>query len=63
MRIGTVKSKEDCYAICMSSMKNGVLANGATVDVKTGTNCYCEFGMTKRNVNKKWKSAFIMRGV
>ncbi len=61
VRVGIVKSKEDCYAICRTRTKNGVLANGATVDTKTGTNCYCEFGMKKRNTVKKWSSAFIIR--
>ena len=63
MKIGGVESKEDCYAMCSTYVKNGKLANGATVDVKTNKICYCEFGMKKRNVNKKWKSVFIIRGM
>ncbi len=61
MQVGVVKSKEDCYAICSIKKLDGKLADGATIDVKTNTNCYCEFGMTKRNTNKKWTSAFIIR--
>ena len=61
VRVGIVASKADCFAICTMKVKNGILANGATVDTKTGTNCYCEFGMTKRNKVRKWSSTFIIR--
>ncbi len=60
VRVGKVSSKQDCYAVCSKYKKNGVLANGATTDVKTNTICYCEFGMKKRNTNKKWTSTFII---
>ncbi len=63
VRIGLVASKQDCYVICSKTMKNGQLANGATIDVATNKNCYCEFGMNKRNTNKKWTSTFIVRGL
>eukprot|EP00493_Phyllostaurus_siculus_P019218 UN19523 len=53
VKIGTFKSKVHCYAMCRSRTKNGVLANGATVDSATGKICYCEFGMKSRNSVKK----------
>ncbi len=62
VKIGNVKSKEDCYALCSTKKKGGKLANGATVDVKTQTICYCEFGMKKRNTVKKWMNTVIKRG-
>ncbi len=63
MRIYGTASKEDCFARCSLLKKSGVYANGATVDRKTGKLCYCEFGMSKRNTNKKWTSTFIIRGM
>ena len=63
MKIGTFKSKVHCYAMCRSRTKNGVLANGATVDSATGKTCYCEFGMKSRNSVKKWTTTFITRGL
>ncbi len=63
LSIGKFASKEDCYFACSMRKKNGKYANGATVDYKTGTNCYCEFGMTKRNKVLKWTSSFIIRGM
>ncbi len=63
MRVYGTHSKEDCYAMCVNKKKNGVYANGATTDAKTGKICYCEFGMSKRNSVKKWKSTFIIRGM
>ncbi len=62
MRVYGATSKEDCYAMCSTMKKNGKLANGATVDQKTGKICYCEFGMKKRNTVTKWTSTFIIRG-
>ena len=52
-------SKEDCYAFCSISSKDGKNANGVTVDAATERKCYCEFGMTSRNSLTIWKSAFI----
>ncbi len=63
VRVGKVASKLACYVLCYHRKKNGVLANGATVDTKTGTNCYCEYGMKKRNRVKKWMTTFINRGL
>ncbi len=60
-RIGTVSSKEHCYALCSNTKKKGKYANGATVDVKTNTDCYCEYGMKDRDDNPKWISSYIER--
>ncbi len=60
-RIGKVSSKAHCYALCSKTKKKGRYANGATVDVKTNTDCYCEFGMKDRDNDQKWISSFIER--
>ncbi len=63
MKIGVVQSSDHCYAMCRSRKQYGVFANGATVDSETGTICYCEFGMKRRNSNSKWTSKFINSGL
>ena len=63
VKIGVVQSRDHCCTICRSQSKNGVFANGATVDSANGTICYCEFGMTRRNSNTKWTSTFIDGGL
>ena len=56
-------NKEECYAKCSGRKKNGKLANGVTVDTKTGKNCYCEYGMKGRNKAQQWTSTFIKRSM
>eukprot|EP00795_Rhopilema_esculentum_P012586 gene12586-3287_t len=60
-KIGVFANKEECYAKCSGRKKNGKLANGVTVDTKTGKNCYCEYGMKGRNSAQHWTSTFIKR--
>ncbi len=62
-RLGRVKSKEECFNRCIAQSRNGQKANGATVDSRTKTSCYCEYGMTGRSSGKQWMSSFIHRGI
>ena len=46
-RVGTVSGPEECLKKCKAYTHNGKKPNGASVYTKTGTVCYCEFGMNK----------------
>ncbi len=63
MRVYGTYTPQDCYAMCSSMKRNGVYANGATSDAKTGKICYCDFGMKRRNTVTTWKSTYIIRGI
>ena len=63
MRVYGTYTPQDCYAMCSSMKRNGVYANGATSDAKTGKICYCDFGMKRRNTVTTWKSTYIIRGM
>lgn len=60
-KIGIFANKEECYAKCSVRRKGGKLANGVTVDSKTGKTCYCEYGMKGRTSAQVWTSTFIKR--
>ena len=47
--VGRLSNKEECVDRCRSRSKNGVPANGATVDWATQRMCYCQFGQTSQN--------------
>ena len=61
-KIGVFASKDVCYAMCSKREKNGLLANGATVDSKTEKTCYCEYGQNGRQTDGHWINTFIERG-
>ena len=60
-KIGKFANKEVCYQKCMNRRYRGKLPNGVTVDSKTQKQCYCEYGMRKRNRNAAWINTFIKR--
>lgn len=57
--IGQVTNTAECLTKCYSRKRNGKLANGVTVDAKTGKSCFCEYGQKNRNKALNWRNTLI----
>lgn len=57
--VGRLINKDECKERCRSKSKDGVPANGATVDWATQRTCYCQYGQTDRDTDSSLMNIHI----